>query len=303
MKEQTLTDYMLLVITGLEAENRQGTAHVYRSARRRVLAFAQSSPILFHQITASWLKSFQAYLLGDHLSWNTVSTYLRIVRAVYYRAVDNGFAVYVPRLFKKVYTGIRSDVKRAVPEECIRELSAHPVANKKTEEARLLFLLLFMLRGIPFVDIAFLRPCDLCGDRLTYHRRKTGTCITVRVEPAAMQLIEQLRDLRPDATYLFPLIREPGADEYRQYQNALRGINYRLDKLSALLPDCSRISTYSARHSWASIANYRQYDKELISNAMGHSSVRVTETYFKRHAQENIDRMNREILQGVCLGG
>lgn len=290
------------VISRLEKEKRPGTARLYHYALSHVLSFTAERPLAFSHFTSAWLCTFQNYLLGRQLSWNTISTYLRVLRAVYYRAVDAGLTTYIPRLFKGVYTGTRSDVKRAVPEEYIRELSSRPVEDKKTEEARLLFLLLFMLRGIPFVDIAFLRPCDLCGDRLTYRRRKTGTRITVRVEPVTMQLIEQLRDPRPDATYLFPFIREPGADEYRQYQNALRHVNYRLGRLTAMLSGCPSLSTYSARHSWASIANYCQYDKELISNAMGHSSVLVTETYFKSHSEENINRMNREILQHVCGG-
>ena len=59
------------------------------------------------------------------------------------------------------------------------------------------------------------------------------------------------------------------------------------------------ILLHSARHSWATIANYRNYQPELISNAMGHSSVKVTETYFKKHTDERIDEMNRGIISYV----
>ena len=292
---------MQTIISRLEEEQRIGTAHVYRYALNKVLSFTDGRPLVFGQFTSAWLCTFQEYLTNKQLSMNTISTCFRMLRAVYFRAVDDGLVVSCnPRLFKGVYTGTRSDVKRAIPEEYIRALSACPVEDPKVEEARLLFLLLFMLRGIPFVDIAFLRPSDLRGDRLTYYRRKTGTRIIVRVEPMAMQLIEQLRDLRPKATYLFPLIRKPGADEYRQYQNALRHLNYHLVRLGDKFPGCPRLTTYSARHSWASIANFRHYDKELISNAMGHSSVLVTETYFKDYEDDKINEMNREIVQNVC---
>ena len=301
MKQNSFTDYMQTVISRLEKEQRMGTAHVYRYALNNVLSFTRGCPLDFRELTPAWLSTFQGYLDGRKLSWNTISTCFRMLRAVYFRAVDEGLVTSCnPRLFKGVHTGVDSTVKRAVSEECIRQLASEPVEDPKAEEARLLFLLLFMLRGIPFVDIAFLHPNALSGDLLTYHRRKTGTRITVRVEPMAMQLIEQLRDLRPEAPYLFPLIREPGADEYRQYQNALRHINYRLRRLGATLPGSPRLSTYSARHSWASIANFRHYDKELISNAMGHSSVLVTETYFKDYEDDKINEMNRDIVQSVC---
>lgn len=85
----------------------------------------------------------------------------------------------------------------------------------------MLFLLLFMLRGILFVDIAYLRKCDLRGDTILYRRCKTGTQLVVKVEPEAMDLIEQLRNKDEHSLYLFPFLNATGAEAYRQYQNAL----------------------------------------------------------------------------------
>ena len=163
----------------------------------------------------------------------------------------------------------------------------------------MLFLLLFMLRGIPFVDIAFLRRCDLEGDILTYRRRKTGAWLTVRIEPEARKLIQALQSTDTESPYIFPFIRYPGTDEYRQYQHALRIFNWNLKRLSGLMGQKVALSSYSARHSWATLANFCDYQQELISNAMGHSSVKVTETYFQRHSDDRIHAMNRGILSRV----
>ena len=245
-----------------------------------------------------WLKAFKEYLLERQLHWNTISTYMRMLRATYFRAVDDGLAPYQPRLFKGVYTGTKVTVKRAVDEDVFRQLNA-PVADESLEFTRLLFLLLFMLRGMPFVDIAFLRNCDLRGNVIVYRRKKTGAWLTVRVEAEAMEIIRNLRNTDKSSPYLFPLIHHPGKDEYRQYQNALRSFNYHLKRLGERIKGVAGLTSYTARHSWATIANYRNYQQELISNAMGHSSVKVTETYFKRHSDDKIWDMNKEIVSYI----
>lgn len=296
MNKTNFMAYMATQISGFREEQRMGTAHVYQSTFNRVNDFVGKVPFEFKEVTPLWLKAFQNYLLSRQLHWNTISTYMRMLRAVYYRAVDEGHAPYQPRLFKCVYTGTKVTVKRALDEEILRKFKKPITENRKLERARMLFILLFMLRGIPFVDIAFMRRCDLQGNTITYRRRKTGTWLTVHVEPEAMTLIQQLKNSDNNSPYLFPLIRHPGCNEYRQYQNALRNFNYLLGHLIKITGAPVRLSSYSARHSWATIANYRNYQQELISNAMGHSSVKVTETYFKRHTDEKTNEMNRKII-------
>ena len=300
-KKEHLTTYMDLIIQQLEAEGRLGTAHIYRSTLHRILDFTRSQPLTFGEVTPLWLKAFQNYLLGRQLQWNSVSTYMRMLRAVYLRAVDAEMAVFRPRLFKGVYTGTRVTVKRALSENDLRKLNEPKPAVRECslERTRMLFMLLFMLRGIPFVDIAYLRKCDLLDNVLMYRRRKTGSWLTVRVEPRAMSLIEQLKTPDESSPYLFPFINGTDADAYRQYQSALRNFNARLKRLGALAGVKGSLSSYCARHSWATIANYHNYQQELICNAMGHSSVKVTETYFKQHTDERIGQMNKEIISHI----
>lgn len=298
-KNYSLTAYMSTQIERLEHEGRFGTAHVYRAALRRITDFCGGRALPFSAITAGWLRAFQNYLLERQLSWNTVSTYLRMLRAVYLRAVDDRLAAFRPRLFRAVYTGTRVDCKRAVEEDTLRRLCNTPQAEPRLEKTRQLFMLLFMLRGIPFVDIAYLRRCDLQGDVLCYRRRKTGTCLRVRVEKPVMSFINRLQAADPRSPYLFPFVRGTGKQGYRQYQNALRAFNKNLKELAACIHCADKLSSYSARHSWATLANYKKYQQELIRNALGHSSVKVTETYFKDYADKQIDDMNRHLLETV----
>lgn len=299
MKEKNVMDFMTDVIAKLQQEGRMGTAHVYQSTSNRVKEFIGERPLKFSEINPAWLNAFQHYLLARQLRWNTISTYMRMLRAVYFRAVDMGGAPERNRLFNGVYTGTHATVKRALNAATFRRMQTAFPENKSLENARMLFLLLFMLRGIPFVDLVFMRRCDLNGDTISYRRRKTGILLTIRVEPEAMKLIRQLQNPDTASPYLFPLIQHPGQDEYRQYQHALRTFNYRLRKIANRLGGGVCLSSYTARHSWATIANYRDYQAELICNAMGHSSVKVTETYFKRHSDERIHEMNRNMISYV----
>ena len=295
--------YMSGLVVRLEADGRYGTAHVYRFALRSLRRYCNGRRLRFSDLTPGWLKQYQEYLLGRRLRWNTVSTYLRMLRAVYQRGVDSGLARYRPRLFHGVYTGSRPGHRRALCESSLRLLGGSPQAEPRLEQARQLFLLLFALRGIPFVDIAYLRPCDLQGEVLVYRRRKTGTCLRVRLEPRAAAFLLRCRSTDPSSPYLFPFVRREGARGYRDYQNSLRVFNRRLCLLAARYGLPEGLSSYSARHSWATLANGRHYQHELIREAMGHSSVKVTETYFKGHTDEQIDEMNKDLLATVFTAG
>lgn len=168
--------FMSSVIIRLRNMERMGTLHVYQSTQNRIADFMGDRSLSFEEINPLWLQAFQAYLLGRGLNWNTISTYMRVIRAVYYRAVDEGEAPFQP-----------------LSERTLRSLQTPISSSPDLDYTRCLFLLLFMLRGIPFVDIAYMRRCDLKESKLTYRRRKTGTWMNVHIEPEAERLIARLQ--------------------------------------------------------------------------------------------------------------
>ena len=163
--------FMKQVATGLQVEGNFGTAHVYRSTLNAIIAYCGEEDLLFSEVTSEWLKGFEVYLRSRGCSWNTVSTYLRTFRAVYNRAVDLRKAPYVPHLFRSVYTGTRADHKRALCDDDMKKVFAKlsrtsgvPFAVCQAQE---LFILMFSLRGMPFVDLAYLRKSDLRDNVIT----------------------------------------------------------------------------------------------------------------------------------------
>ena len=179
--------FMKQVAVGLQMEGNFGTAHVYRSSLNAIIAYRGKDDFAFNEVTSEWLKGFEVYLRSRGCSWNSVSTYLRTFRAVYNRAVDLRKAPYVPHLFRSVYTGTRADRKRALEDEEMRKVFGRlpelPEVTPDLRHAQNLFILMFLLRGLPFVDLAYLRKSDLRDNVITYRRRKTGRSLSVTLAP------------------------------------------------------------------------------------------------------------------------
>lgn len=296
--------FMKEVAKGLQQGGNFGTAHVYRSSLNAIITYRGNEDFTFDDVTSEWLKEFEVHLRGRGCSWNTVSTYLRTFRAVYNRAIDLREASYVPHLFRSVYTGTRADRNRALDDEDMKKVfdelkePAVPPALQRTQE---LFTLMFLLRGLPFVDLAYLRKSDLHGNVITYRRRKTGRPLSVTLTPEAMILVNKYMDRDSSSPYLFPLLRsDEGTEEaYREYQLALRTFNRQLMLLGELLGLGERLSSYTARHTWATTAYYCEIHPGIISEAMGHSSITVTETYLKPFQNKKIDEANRKVIDFV----
>lgn len=300
MKKVLLIQFVTKLIEQLKLEQRYGTAHVYQSTMNRLVRFAKGEKIYFSQLSPEWLRKFQNHLLENQLAWNTISTYMRMLRSIYNQAVVCGLAPYVPYLFSKVHTGIDSPVKRAVSPDTMRRLIMESEKLSSAEIfSRDIFVLLFLLRGMPFVDLAYLRKCDLQGNVIIYHRRKTGRKLTVAVGKEAMAIIRKYIDINPASPYLLPIIAHSGEDEYRQYTRMLRTVNYHLSRIMVSMRLREALSTYVARHTWATTALRQNHNSNLICDAMGHSSVKVTETYFQRFRQDEVNRLNNSVISYI----
>ena len=297
--------FMKQVAVGLQMEGNFGTAHVYRSSLNAIIAYRGKDDFAFNEVTSEWLKGFEVYLRGRGCSWNTVSTYLRTFRAVYNRAVDLHRAPYVPHLFRSVYTGTRADHKRALGNEDMKrvfcKLSQSSGASSNMRRAQELFVLMFLLRGLPFVDLAYLRKSDLRDNVITYRRRKTGRPLSVTLTSEAMAILKRYMDRDSSSPYLFPLLnsREGTKEAYHEYQLALRNFNRQLMLLGEMLGLGDKLSSYTARHTWATTAYYCEIHPGVISEAMGHSSITVTETYLKPFQNKKIDEANKKVVDFI----
>ena len=303
--------YMPEVIGMLKREGKFPAMHVYACTLRSYEKFCAeerypkntTASLSMQEIfTPERLKEYEDWLAGQQSSPNTISTYMRTLQAVYNRWMSPGIEGYNPVLFKDVYTKVESRTKRALTAEQMEQLrnTDFSVLTLRQQQVLTYFLLMFMLRGMPFIDLAHLRKSDLRNRRITYRRHKTGKLMVVDVPPDAMRLLQKYRD-KTDSEYLFPLLHGGlfMEEHHHRYQETLRHFNRELARLmKQLLPGVS-VSSYSARHTWATLAYHSGVPVGLISQSLGHSSIRVTMTYLKPFDAEVIDRINRQVISLV----
>jgi integrase len=242
MEQKSLLQTLSTIIQELRNSGKWGTAHVYRSASNAFVRFTAGKDLPLREITPALLKEFEVYLRGRRCSWNTVSTYMKALRSAYNKAVDEGYAAPAPRLFRHVYTGVASERKRALEAPDIgsllnEEQPATPALPPDLAHTLKMLQLMFLLRGIPFVDLVYLRKSDLRDNILRYRRRKTGRQLTVTLTPEALRLLDTVADCNACSPYLLPYITAPEGSEaaYREYQRALRHFNRQLAELRQAL--------------------------------------------------------------------
>ena len=293
----------------LRKEGRHSTAHVYKNALFSFSKFCGTSNVSFRQITRERLRRYGQYLYECGLKPNTISTYMRMLRSIYNRGVDMHQAPYVHGLFRDVFTGVDTRQKKAIPIGELHMLLNKDPQSEKLRRTQAIANLLFQFCGMPFSDLAHLEKSNLERGLLKYNRTKTGTPMSIEVLESAQDAIGGLynkSDARssgyPD--YLFRILsgaykrNEEGA--YREYQSALRRFNNELKSLSRKLRLHSPVTSYTLRHSWATTAKYRGVPIEMISESLGHKSIKTTQIYLKGFELEERTKVNKLNYSYVC---
>ena len=294
----SVTQFMKSVIVQLQFKGFHRTSETYQASLSKFRRFLGQRRIVFEAFDTELICAYENFLHNQGLSPNTSSFYLRTLRAVYNRAVNEGLATQT-HPFRRVYTGVAKTEKRAVPLEVIRQVkTANLDFRPGLKWARDLFMFSFYTRGMSFVDMAYLKKSDLQDGMLVYRRRKTNQELKIRWE-ACMQTIVDGLHTHSTSPYLLPIICHIGIDERRQYRNAMTLANRKLGVMSKALGLETPLSMYVARHSWASIAKSRNVPLSIISEGMGHDSESTTKIYLTSFDNVRIDSANRVVLEAL----
>lgn len=295
--EQSLFNFMENVITQLKQIGKLRTAETYTATLRSFMRFRNDTDVLLDDITPELIEMYEAYLQNNGVVRNTSSFYMRILRAVYNRAVEKEF-VKQRNPFKNVYTGVDKTAKRALPLPAIRRIKNLDLTRlPKLEFARDMFLFSFYTRGMSFIDMAFLKKTDLQNGYLKYRRRKTKQQLFIRWEKCMQEILDKYN--APESPYLLPIIKVAEQNERKQYGNALREVNNKLKEIAKTICLPIPLSTYVARHSWASIARSKNIPISVISEGMGHDSEMTTQIYLSSLDSSAIDHANSLILKDL----
>ena len=292
---KTLFGFMEDVIGRLYQLEHIGTAKNYHAALGSFKRFRGDEDITLEAIDQIMMEDYQEYLKSTGLSSNSISFYMRILRAVYNRAVEQELTKDC-KPFRMVFTGTEKTLKRAIPINYIKRIKNLDLSlNPNIEFARDIFLFLFFCRGMSFIDAAFLRKTDVRNGVLTYRRHKTNQVLRIKIINPIKELIDRYSD--KSSPYLLPIIDCSAADERKQYETALRRINNTLKIIADMVKLPVTLTTYVSRHSWATIAKSKNVPVNVISDALGHESIATTQIYLASIDASVIDRVNELIIK------
>lgn len=267
----------------------------FEATLNSLLRYTDGSEVAWRNLTSTFVLGYEEFLIKRGLCRNSTSFYMRNLRAIVNRAVEQDYEV--PRNpFRHVYMGVDKTVKRAVGLNVIRrirdiDLTRHP----SLDFARKVFMFAFYTRGMSFVDIAFLKKSDLNNGIITYSRRKTRQQLNVKVEPETRRLIDSFG--KNESSFLLPILTDNMDD--KQYENTYCRINRNIQKVGKMLGLETKLTLYVARHAWASIAHANNVALSTICKAMGHDSEKTTIIYLQSLDTASVDRANSSIIRMI----
>lgn len=291
---QDVVTYIKSLIIQLENEGKIGNSKVYKSLVGILNLFLNEQSIDFIDLDYRKLKKFEEFLLKRSVKANTLSYYMRTLRAVYNRAIKEGVvdeALYPFRTYK--ITSSRTQ-KRAISKEQITKIrDVNLNDNDSLCLARDIFMWSFYTRGMNLVDIIWLKVKDIKNNRVVYTRKKTKQPFTVALIDPALKIMRKYdNSSKTKDSYVFPIIQRKD-NEYLDYLNYKRLINKHLKKVAALAKIDVELTTYVARHTWATHAKYMGVETAKISEALGHTTEEITQTYLDSFDNATIDDINK----------
>lgn len=290
-----LVSFTRKLIEDLKKIGKKSIVKRFEAVLNSFLRYTDGNEVGWNEISSTFILGYEEFLMKRGLCRNSTSFYMRNLRAIVNRAVEQDFEV--PRNpFKHVYMGVDKTIKRAVDLDVIRrirdiDLSGHP----SLDFARKVFMFAFYTRGMSFVDIAFLKKSDMNNGMITYSRRKTRQQLTVRIEPETRSLIDSFGE--NNTPFLLPILADRAIATEQQYENAYFRINRNLQKVGRMLELDTKLTLYVARHAWASIAHSNNVALSTISKAMGHDSEKTTLIYLQSLDTSLVDKANSDIIR------
>lgn len=295
--ESSLYNYIEEVMKNLNAEGKKGNARVYRTFMNVFKTFRKNKDIAFVDIDYKVLSQFENHLAQDGKKVNSISNYLRTFRAIYYRALKDNLFELTSNPFKEIKIVSEETRKRAISKEDIVKIKNLDLGvGTEYEKARDIFMFSFYLRGMSLVDILFVKVKDIIDGRINYVRKKTKQQFSIKLTEEANAIIKKYNNLNDIKSYIFPYLNGK-KDEYLSYKNALRLINKKMKKIGEKAGLGIPLTTYVARHSWATIAKRSGISTAIISEGLGHETEQTTQIYLDSFENDVLDAANEIIIR------
>ncbi len=289
-KSDLLKTYDQLISENIE-NKKFNTADWYKYSKKSVESFASGTVLQFKSIDKHWLRDFEKYLVTHGKSITTISMYLRALQAVMNRGIKESY-------FKKDESFPFGNNNYKIPKENPRKMALNLSQIKKIidyeplspNEAFLrdMWVFSYLCNGINIVDLLKLKYSDVGDMEISFYRQKTihsqnKTKVSAIILPEMRQIIERWGNEPKADNYIFPILRH-GLDpkqELLKTKNFTSLLNKRMHRIGKHL-GIGSITSYTARHSFATVNKRSGASIEYISESLGHSDVKTTKTYLDK---------------------
>jgi len=294
-KAYSFKQFTQSLISRLEKADKMGNSKVYNNALESLVKFNGSKDIDFTSITPRFLERYRQSLMEQDVKVNAISVYLRTIRAIYNKAIQEDLVSEKHYPFKKIKIKTEPTQKRAVSKEIIGEIKKLDLTKTPRQDlARDIFLFSLYNRGMNFIDIFYLKPSDIKDERVRYRRRKTKQTLSIKLTTQSKEIIAKYYQPGSKQEFIFPILKK--GNEYNSYRTGLRGLNRGLKDISEKLATDVTLSSYVARHSWATIAKRSGVSTAIISEGLAHDTEKTTQIYLDSFEDETLDDANDLII-------
>lgn len=306
-KQSSILKYAYDIISKLTADGKVGNALVYTTAINKFKTFVKKDSFTFEDLNYRKLMDYHSYLVQEGVSVNTISVYMRSLRAIYNRAIKEGIVSASDYPFKSYTIKNERTISRALTtEEMYKIVTLKLDPNTPIYHWRNFFVLSFYMIGINFADLLTLTTKDIIDGRVIYRRSKTGKLYSVKLHPETIALLKLYKPVS-DKEYLLPVLNSNVKDKVKLKNDAKQAVktcNKYLKKIAHMCGVNKPVSTYYARYAFANIARSLGYSKDLIAEALGHEyGNRVTSIYLDDYDKNVIDELTATVTDSVLKCG
>ena len=304
-KKMDLIEYIQGIEARMKAEGRIGYSICFRNASSVLRRFTGERKLPFSELTPSKLEALERFLRDEGCEGGGVAVYMRTIKVAVNRAIKEGhlhkglYPFEAPQHHGYSLRGLKSDHNpKNLTSDQMAALKAFPFEEyPKLGDSVRYFLLSYYLWGANFTDMAKWKPSDMQGGRIIYYRSKTSrtkkkkTPLTPKVGPEAQAIIEHFH--KPGSTYLLPILKgveTTPAEIWNRIKDVLKGVNEDLAEVGQMLGFAEKLHFYQARHTMATTWHFKGVAVSLTSQALGHSSITVTEHYLSKFGNEALDQ-------------
>ncbi len=290
-----------LLAEDLKAAHRYGTARSYTGIISILRTFTKGRDLKFNELNYDFIKRFERYHLAKGNSINSLSSYLRAVKAIYNKGIKAG--IIEREAYPFVHYTIRQTPteKRALAVEDIRKIiSLELPKDMVLFRYRNYFICSFLLYGMNFTDMAHLKVGSIINGRIKFRRKKTGKLYDIKITDQLAKILSNYLKSKSKYDYIFPVIkRENPAIQEREISWERQRYNAGLKKIGELCGIEQKLTTYVSRHSFATQAMLNDVPLQAISAMLGHSKLNTTQIYLKSLPTNILDSYNEQLIAAI----